>query len=102
MATATILVVLLAAWWVLRWQGVQWRQTIWAEHGDVLTRIAGATQSTLAPCWTGYTLARGDRLVSVSGGIEGLCTRYRHGRKRKKMSGLDSESSLTAYLTLSI
>jgi hypothetical protein len=70
---ATVIPVLLAAWWIARVQGALWRRTLWARLGRELRALQAELGGTLRARGAGYELRgaapSGRAIVRWRGGL---------------------------------
>lgn len=87
-ATATALVVVLAAGWILRLLGVLWKRTVWQASGPAIERVAATLGGRVEARWTGFrvTTAHGARVDWV-GGMLGARTRVRTAQRSESFAG---------------
>ncbi|MBW1878614.1 MAG: hypothetical protein JRJ84_09660, partial [Deltaproteobacteria bacterium] len=92
-ATATGILVLLAAWWLLKGQGALWRRWVWAEAGGAVRETAASIRGEVRSRWTGYSVEAPGVRVHWGGGLRGAWTRVRAGGTKEQWEGLlDAEA----------
>lgn len=89
---------LLAAFWVRKLQGVLWRRAVWRAAGAEIAAWAQANGAQVLVCALGYCVRTGPLELRWAGGLRGLHTAARHGRKWVKTPGLATGVALDALI----
>lgn len=87
-ATLTLVPVLLLAWWLVRGTSHLWRARVADEAGVDIASVASALGGRVTPRFAGFAVVAPGVRVDWRGGLAGLATRVKVGRRRRTEPGL--------------
>jgi len=94
---ATVLPVLLGAWWLWVLQASLWRRWVWDEAGDGVRAVAEQLGGEIRPLWTGWRVRADAARVDWVAGLS-LRTRVRGDGRVVRRAGLLGADEVLATL----